>query len=106
MSEVTKLIAEALLQTDTPYVWRRTLDKDAYEVIRADNEDWREVVSDERTVMLRTKSSARAEQTCRELEREWQAQQIIDALARHGFSVTRAEAEDGTSHTAREVNDT
>lgn len=42
----------AAMESDTPFVWRRKLDKNGYEVIRQNSPDWREVISDDITVVF------------------------------------------------------
>ncbi len=42
----------AMCQGETPFIERRKMDKSGYEVVRADNADWREVISSEQTVVF------------------------------------------------------
>lgn len=55
----------------SPFVARRTLDKSKYEVIQALNDDWREVISDERKHCGYFSSYEDAEAARRRLHVRW-----------------------------------
>jgi hypothetical protein len=42
----------AMTQDETPLVCRRKLDKSAYEVVRMNNPDWKEAITDDQTVLF------------------------------------------------------
>lgn len=66
--ENPSLEMRAALADETPYQWRRKNDKSGYEVVRMDNADWREVISDEQTVVFESLVSDEARGYCEQIQ--------------------------------------
>lgn len=52
IEQPTEEMLAAMSQDETPFICRRKIDKSGYEVARMDNEDWRECISEEQTVVF------------------------------------------------------
>jgi hypothetical protein len=70
IEQPTEEMLDAMSQDETPFVCRRKMDKSGYEVVRADNVDWREVISDEQTVVFEG-SSDESQAYCRSATLHW-----------------------------------
>jgi hypothetical protein len=73
----------AILSDETPYFCRRAIDKSCYEVGRADNEDWREVISDEQTILSRHPTYEKARLAFDRLEFDWRYSALLEFIERH-----------------------
>ena len=69
----------AALEDETPFFCRRALDKSCYEVGRAMNEDWRDVISDDQTILATFKDGDEAHDHFDSLEFAWRYKNMLAA---------------------------
>lgn len=86
--DVREALKVAMSDKQTPYVSRRNKSYDdgrIYEVIRLDNPDWRDVITDDQTVMGRFPNDKEANALCADLEAEFRLDAILSAIKEAGW---------------------
>lgn len=68
------------MEDETPYFCRRAIDKSCYEVGIRNNEDWRECISDDQTILATYRACDDANEHYDSLEFEWRYAQMIAAI--------------------------
>jgi hypothetical protein len=71
------------MRAETPFVSRRKIDKSGYEVVRADNADWREVISGEERTVVFEGSKEDAEEFRDRCEFYWRFNEMLQIAAKH-----------------------
>jgi hypothetical protein len=65
------------MEDETPYFCRRAIDKKCWEVGHCNNEDWRDVISDDQTILARHADEVDAMEHYGRLEFEWRYSQMM-----------------------------
>ncbi|WP_431290438.1 hypothetical protein [Burkholderia cepacia] len=76
---------------ETPYFWRRAMDKSCYEVGVQTNDDWREVISDDQTILATFNDGDAAADHFDRLEFAWRYARMLEAAPQPAQADARAE---------------
>ena len=77
---------------ETPYFWRRSMDKSCYEVGIQTNDDWREVISDDQTILATFDDGDAAADHFDRLEFAWRYVRMLEAAPQPAQADARVEA--------------
>lgn len=71
----------AVLTGETPYGWRRKMDKSGYEVYFLDYPDWRTVIAEPQRTVFETKDGDEAADRCEQCAVEWRYHEMLRIAA-------------------------
>jgi len=78
----------AAMEGETPYNWRRNMDKTAYEVYFLDYPDWRDVVAEPQRIVFESKDREAVETHCAELQFAWRYSEMLRVAAEQPLNLT------------------
>ena len=79
----------AAMEGDTPYGWRRNLDKTAYEVYFLDYPDWRDVVAEPQRIVFESRNHQEVASHCAELQFAWRYSEMLRVAAEQPMEAPR-----------------
>ncbi|MDN7988975.1 hypothetical protein QZM97_02680 [Burkholderia orbicola] len=88
---------------ETPYFWRRSMDKSCYEVGIQTNDDWREVISDDQTILATFDDGDAAADHFDRLEFAWRYVRMLEAAPQPAQADARVGLTDAVVDAAKAV---